>query len=710
MVAFRPPFTLHQLFVSGFLIGMLALSFSVILFLQQRLSAYFYGDLIENGRTLSLRIAEESRLPIIQAAVEHIESRLETLAAYPNVTGLMIFDSRGKTLSAFGSNPVPPRMNTLVGASTTRTHVIERPDSVTIMTPVHERKITSPNRDPHAFGGRVRQPTTPSTSRDAPNIIGFVVLTLTKTPLQADLNQINRHILIVMWTGILSFTAVMLFALSQLTRPIQRLARVMSDPETVARFRRVEVRGVREAQLFAITFNALMARIADSQADLARQVEEAVREMKRQNAELVVARKQAEAASHAKSQFIANVSHEIRTPLHGLLGALSLLEKTPLSDKQNSYLVMIREDADRLLREMNSILDFSQLEARGLPLREQPCPLKKLLERVVKPFEVRAWAKKLRLTLSLDPDLPEWVRTDGEQFEKVIHNLIDNAIKFTAQGQVRIRAWHQQTDEDTCDLHLSVEDTGFGISPELQVKIFEPFTQVDSSTTRRHGGNGLGLAICRQLVELMNGRIMLKSQPGKGSTFDVELPFTLSPPAPECDNEPYAIQDNAHSRLIAPQDEAVSERRLGKSFRPGGRRVLVVDDERQSRLYAQFVLLELNAEVITAANGTEALTACARQRFDLILMDVRMPDMDGLETTCRVRHQRAGLNTRTPIIGLTADVLNLDQQDWKAAGMNACHHKPLESDVLAEIFTQWGIERSIQKFSLSAFLGTYYEH
>ena len=154
----------------------------------------------------------------------------------------------------------------------------------------------------------------------------------------------------------------------------------------------------------------------------------------------------------------------------------------------------------------------------------------------------------------------------------------------------------------------------------------------------------------------------------------------------------------------------VSERRLGKSFRHGGRRVLVVDDERQSRLYAQFVLLELNAEVMTAANGAEALDACEQQRFDLILMDVRMPNMDGLETTRRLRQQRAGFNARTPIVGLTADVLNLDRQDWQAAGMDACYNKPLESDVLTEIFTRWGIGQPAKAFSLSAFLRKYHEY
>ncbi|MEI2806914.1 MAG: ATP-binding protein [Albidovulum sp.] len=709
MVALRPPFTLRQLLASLYLVGMLALTFGIIVSLQQRLNVYFYDDLLKNGRTIVQRAAEESRLPIIQGTVQHIRPNLETMAAYPDVTGLVIVTSQGKAVSALGSDPVTPGLETLIGA--TADHPLERPDSITVIAPIVERGPTAPDRDSDLFGGMIHQSTLSAAPRPttAPNTLGYVALTLTKANMRADLRAIDRHVLAVMGAGALLVTLLALVALDRLTRPIKHLARIMADPETARHLRRVEVRGVREARVIATAYNDLIARVAASRADLARQVEDAVREVKRQNAELVVAREQAEAASRAKSRFVATVSHEIRTPLHGLMGALSLLDRTPLSDKQKSFLVMMREDADRLLREIDGILDFAKLEASGLELHERPCDLASLLARAVRAFETRARAKKLDLSLSLDPALPRWVRADGRQIEKIARILVDNAIKFTARGRVRVRAGGRPTREGAVALRLIVRDDGIGISPEQRASIFEPFAQADSSTTRQYGGTGLGLAICRQLVELMKGRVALKSRPGKGSTFLVELPLARSEPAPEPADEPEAPAD-ALGRLVAPQDEPVSGRRPDKPFpRAGGRRVLVVDDERQSRLYAQFVLLELSADVVTAAGGAEALAACEEQRFDLILMDVRMPDMDGLETTRRLRRQRAGPNARTPVVGLTADALNLDRQDWREAGMDDCHHKPLDFDALAEIFARWGIGRPARKFALSAILGKYYE-
>ena len=718
MVTFRPPFTLHQWFVSSFLIGALALSGGIIFVLQKNLGTYLYNNLVENGRTLSQQIAEKSRLPLLQAAVEPSEPHWAALAAYPNVIGLALVDAQGHTLAALGSNAFHPRADSFVGAATTRTGLIDRPDSVTLMTPVYEQKTLSPVPNPDWFGGRVHPLTAQPPPNDAPNVIGFVVLTLTKAKLQADLDPLNRHILLVMWAGILSFTGLMLFVLRQLTRPIQQLARVMSDPETVAHFHRVEVRGVREAQTIGLAFNQLIAQVAQThqeliarRADLARQVEAAVSEVKQQNVELAQARTQAEAASSAKSQFIAHMSHELRTPLHGLKGLLTLLEKTPLSDQQRSFLILMREDADRLLREINSILDFSQAEAHRLILQERVCHLKRLLASAVNAFQARAEAKRLRLTLTLDPALPNAVRVDDRQLEKILRNLIDNAIKFTLKGPIQIRAGGRPVDGGIFLFRCCVRDRGIGIPPAQQTSIFQPFTQADSSTTRRYGGSGLGLAIAGQLIRLMNGRIQLKSHPGKGSLFWIELPLLL----PHAETvaalpEPEGEGRSPRQALMMPPDEPISERPFDPALQVGHRCVLVVDDDRQSRLYAQFTLLELNANVITAPTGEAALAACAQQRFDLILMDIRMPDMDGLETTRRLRQQRAGLNTRTPIIGLTADVLNLDQQDWQAAGMNACHHKPLEPEHIADLFRRWGIEQRPKTANLPDFLRTYYAH
>ena len=719
MNVLRSSFTLRQLLAGPYLIGMIALICTVTAFLQQRLTDYFRQDLLDNGRTIAQRLAVESRLSIIQGTDEPIRQRLETVAAYPNVSGIALVTAQGKILSALGSRATSPP-SAPDGPTETVRHV-ESDDSIAIVAPVFERGIASsdPDPPPDPFAGKPFAP-----SPRPSNVVGFVSLALSKAKLHGDVRNIQRQIVATMGIGTLSFTLAMLLLLRRITRPIKWLAHTMADPETAERFRQIEVRGVREARTIASAYNALIARVAEtnralrasnaalvaSRAGLARRVEDAVREVKAQNAELVVAREKAEAASRAKSQFVATVSHEIRTPLHGLMGALSLLDRTPLSDKQQSFLVMMREDADRLLREIDGILDFAKLEANGLELHERPCDLANLLARSVRAFESRARAKKLHLSLSLDPALPHWVRADGRQLEKIARILVDNAIKFTAQGRVRVRAGGRPTRAGAVALRLIVRDGGIGIPPDQHASIFEPFAQADSSTTRQYGGTGLGLAICRQLVELMRGRVALKSRPGKGSTFLVELPLARSEPATEPASEPEAAPADALRRLVAPQDEPVSGRRLDKPFpRGGSRRVLVVDDERQSRLYAQFVLLELNAEVVTAANGTEALVACERQRFDLILMDVRMPDMDGLETTRRLRRQRAGPNARTPVVGLTADALNLDRQDWREAGMDDCHHKPLEFDVLAEIFARWGIGQPARKFALSAILGKYHE-
>lgn len=228
---------------------------------------------------------------------------------------------------------------------------------------------------------------------------------------------------------------------------------------------------------------------------------------------------------------------------------------------------------------------------------------------------------------------------------------------------------------------------------------------MDSPRTRKHGGSGLGLAILNQTVALMGGKVELESRPEEGSVFTVHLPLALARPPSDAVGNPAneAVEEVAELRA---SEEAISSQRVDRPFVSGGR-VLVVDDEQQSRLYTQFMLRNLNADVTTAASGFEALALCEQQRFDLILMDVRMPDLDGLDTARHIRQQRH--NARTPIIGLTADASNVDQLDWEVAGMNGCYYKPLKPPALTEIFSQWGLDKPAKKASLAGLLRKYYE-
>ncbi|MDS4059484.1 MAG: ATP-binding protein [Candidatus Contendobacter sp.] len=684
----RPTLTLRQLLGGTYLAATLLLAIGVVYVLGRHLDDHFRRELLDRGRILVERLTEDSRLALIQSESDSLRPRLETALIDPNVAGIVVATARGTALVSSGKNPVLSSLSLSIDAMEDAPHVIETAETLMLVAPVRSSAITT-----DFFARRAPQSTTASVDP-----LGFVALTLTKAKSQTDLHAINRYIFVVMVAGAALLTLLALVILRHSTRPLKRLAHTMSDPGTVEHFRRVEVNGVREAQLIATAFNEMMARIANSQADLARQVEEAVREVKQQNEELTQAREQAEAASRVKSEFMANMSHEIRTPLHGFMGFIDLLTKTRLDHTQQGYLHLLKHSASSLLVVINGILDFSKLEAGKMPLRIRPFQLEEMIKTTVRLFDPNASAKGLILEIEIDPDLPETVSGDRQRLAQVVHNLVDNAIKFTERGRVRVRVGGLFQHDGAFLCHLIVQDTGIGIPRAHQCSIFAAFNQVDASTTRQQGGTGLGLAICKQLLDLMRGRIEVSSQEGAGSEFRVEVPLSIAramEPTDEPPSERTAFEEHFEhvpAPLSLPIElfDSISQSTPPRSEPP---RLLVVDDNLTNRTFAKVTFSHLGVEVVMAENGLDALEACRRQRFDMILMDIRMPELDGLETTRRIRREHANPNCRVPIIGLTADLLNVDRQSWKEAGMNDCLFKPLSEDRLSQTFAAWGIDQ-----------------
>ena len=458
--------------------------------------------------------------------------------------------------------------------------------------------------------------------------------------------------------------AAALMLARKLTRPILSLAQSSDLVATGDLGIRVQIKTGDELERLGQSFNAMTERLQATRGEI----------MAAQEA-LLVEKEKAEAASRAKSQFLANMSHEIRTPMNGLLGMLSLLMETPLNEKQCRLTGMATSYADILLEIINNILDFSKIEAGKLLLQPVNFRPRDTVREVMNIFWLRSQEKSINLTSELDPCIPAALNGDSIRLRQILINLIGNALKFTERGEVSLGVTLKEKSPESLVLRFEVGDTGCGISPDKQKAIFEVFSQADNSMTRRHEGTGLGLAISKQLVEAMGGSIGVRSNPGQGSLFW----FTVcmkQVPASSC---PVHHETSAEVHF----DWPVRERQL---------RALLAEDNIVNQEYCKMVLESLNFQVDVVDNGHQAVAAVSGKDYDIVLMDCRMPGMDGFEATRIIRERESEKSSgrrRVTIIALTANAMNGDRELCLATGMDDYLAKPFTLQQIRYILQRW---------------------
>ena len=382
-------------------------------------------------------------------------------------------------------------------------------------------------------------------------------------------------------------------------------------------------------------------------------------ELNRQVGESAKATRQAEMTAQGKSDFLAMMSHEMRTPLNGIIGMSGLLESKNLDDSQRECVEVIRRSGETLLAIIDDVLDFSKIEAGRLTLESADFDPARAILDAIQIVERSAVAKSLTLSTHLDPALPAMVSGDVMRLRQVLLNLLSNAIKFTSEGEIVVRGELRSAASDGYELYFSVTDGGIGISEEQQARLFQPFSQANASTARMFGGTGLGLAICKRLAGLMGGNIGVESRPAQGSCFWFTIRVGAAAPEP--------LRLVAQSGTIGPAT---------------GFRLLLVEDNPINQKVARLVLDKLGYQVDVANNGFEALDAVDSVRYDLILMDCIMPEMDGFEATRRLR-SAGGRAAEVPIIAMTANAFEDDRKACLAAGMNDFLSKPVRQSELA---------------------------
>ncbi len=392
-----------------------------------------------------------------------------------------------------------------------------------------------------------------------------------------------------------------------------------------------------------------------------------ITEMKQLEFELKGARHKAEESSKAKAMFLANMSHEIRTPLNGIVGMAEQLAQSQLDADQRYFIDIMRSASSTLLSIINDVLDISKIESGKFSIETIPFSLNKTIRQTLSIFEEKAKHADISLDIELMDDRGTIHLGDPHRLSQVLFNIVGNAIKFTHSGYVRVTSQLTRGENDICSVSFTIEDTGVGMDMAYLAKVFEAFSQEDASITRKFGGSGLGLSIARSIVQIMGGTIQIESEKGKGTRVNIRIPMRIS-------------NDKTKQDIVEMTD-------LQKSLK--ALRILAVEDNELNRMVLQVILKKCEVVVTIAHNGQEAINLIQEQDFDLVLMDVQMPIVDGLEATKYIREQ---LKLTIPIIGLSANAMREEVEICKQAGMNDYLVKPYSERALVEVMKKWSLE------------------